>query len=100
MLLHLYHTTGGASWSSQDGWAEDEDDLGRWFGVTANAGGRVVKLELKGETAVDGTSAGDINGKSRKWIHAMQYSVYEDSHHSPTVWTALVGCCLQLSSGG
>ncbi|CAM9956223.1 unnamed protein product [Ectocarpus sp. 12 AP-2014] len=47
-LLHFYRTTGGESWTCKDGWAENADDLGSWHGVTTNAEGRVVKLELEG----------------------------------------------------
>ncbi|CBJ25495.1 LRR-GTPase of the ROCO family [Ectocarpus siliculosus] len=47
-LLHFYRTAGGESWTCKDGWAENADDLGSWHGVTTNAEGRVVKLELQG----------------------------------------------------
>lgn len=46
VLLRLYQATGGGSWKHQDGWAENAADLGSWYGVTTNAEGRVVKLEL------------------------------------------------------
>lgn len=55
MLLHLYQTTGGESWRYKYGWdedgsAEDTDpggwSGGGWWGMTTNAEGRVVKLEL------------------------------------------------------
>lgn len=46
VLLHLYKTTEGKSWYSKDGWAQEDADLGSWWGVTTNADGRVVKLEL------------------------------------------------------
>ncbi|CAN0053544.1 unnamed protein product [Pylaiella littoralis] len=47
VLLLLYQTTGGESWDRKEGWAENAADLGSWHGVTTNADGRVVKLELK-----------------------------------------------------
>ncbi|CAN0427132.1 unnamed protein product, partial [Pylaiella littoralis] len=57
VLLRLYHTTGGESWRRKrgwaenathrtEGWAENATHLGSWRGVTINADGRVVKLEL------------------------------------------------------
>lgn len=46
VLCHLYRTTGGDSWSRQDGWAQNDADLSTWFGVTTNADGRVIMLEL------------------------------------------------------
>lgn len=54
VLLHLYKTTGGESWWKKDGWAENATDLGSWYGVTTNAEGRVVKLELKKKTREGG----------------------------------------------
>ncbi|CAM9834987.1 unnamed protein product, partial [Ectocarpus sp. 6 AP-2014] len=45
VLLHFFRSTGGESWTHQEGWAENADDLGSWCGVTSNAEGRVVKLE-------------------------------------------------------
>ena len=49
VLLSVYRTTGGQSWTHREGWAENADDLGRWFGVTVGGEGRVVKLELQGK---------------------------------------------------
>ncbi|CAM9749420.1 unnamed protein product [Ectocarpus sp. 4 AP-2014] len=49
VLLHFFRSTGGESWTHQEGWAQNADDLGSWYGVTSNADGRVVKLELHGE---------------------------------------------------
>ncbi|CBN78377.1 LRR-GTPase of the ROCO family, putative pseudogene (Partial), partial [Ectocarpus siliculosus] len=49
VLLHFFRSTGGESWTHQEGWAENADDLGSWYGVMSNAEGRVVKLELHGE---------------------------------------------------
>ena len=44
-LVALYHATDGASWSSSANWLSDEP-LGAWYGVTTNAGGQVVRLDL------------------------------------------------------
>lgn len=71
MLLRLYRTSGGESWSRQDGWAENEDDLGGWFGVTTNAEGRVVKLELEGGFA-NCKSTGGVVGETQRRFHAVQ----------------------------
>ncbi|CAB1115806.1 unnamed protein product [Ectocarpus sp. CCAP 1310/34] len=49
VLLHFFRSTGGNCWTHQEGWAENADDLGSWYGVTTNADGRVVKMELHGE---------------------------------------------------
>ncbi|CAB1104970.1 unnamed protein product [Ectocarpus sp. CCAP 1310/34] len=54
VLLHFFRSTGGNCWTHQEGWAENADDLGSWYGVTSNAEGRVVKLELHGERLDDG----------------------------------------------
>ncbi|CAN0353599.1 unnamed protein product [Pylaiella littoralis] len=47
VLLLLHQTTDGESWIRKEGWAQNATDLGSWHGVTTNADGRVVKLELK-----------------------------------------------------
>lgn len=49
VLLSVYRNLGGRSWTHREGWAENADDLGRWFGVTVDGEGRVVKLELQGK---------------------------------------------------
>ena len=48
VLLIVYRSSGGQSWTHREGWAENADDLGRWFGVTVDGEDRVVKLELQG----------------------------------------------------
>ncbi|CAN0528179.1 unnamed protein product [Ectocarpus sp. 12 AP-2014] len=49
VLLQFFRLTGGESWTHQEGWAKHADDLDGWYGVTTNAEGRVVKLELRRE---------------------------------------------------
>ena len=44
-LVFLYHSTGGPGWTNSHNWLSDAP-LGEWHGVTTNAGGRVVRLEL------------------------------------------------------
>ncbi|CAN0354559.1 unnamed protein product, partial [Ectocarpus fasciculatus] len=39
--------------------AENADDLDSWYGVTTNAEGRVVKLELRGEKNNNGYYTGN-----------------------------------------
>lgn len=43
-LLEIYRTTGGDSWTIQDGWRENADNLSTWLGVMATEDGRVLKL--------------------------------------------------------
>ncbi|CAN0516261.1 unnamed protein product, partial [Ectocarpus sp. 12 AP-2014] len=63
VLLHFFRFTSGESWTRQEGWAENADDLGSWYGVTSNADGRVVKLELRGEKNSIGSYTGNsVNG--------------------------------------
>jgi hypothetical protein len=44
-LEALFKSCGGADWTEKGGWMT-EAELGKWFGVTVNAEGRVVKLNL------------------------------------------------------
>ena len=47
-LTELYEATGGANWTTSDGWL-DARRLGDWFGVqTLSGSGRVVRLQLGG----------------------------------------------------
>lgn len=71
MLLSVYRTTGGESWKRRDGWEENTNDLSRWFGVSVNGKGRVVKLELQGKISqgLQNEQKGEGNnlcGKSRR----------------------------------
>ena len=47
VLDRLYRTSGGASWTNSTGWLETPA-LDRWHGVTADAVGRVARLDLAG----------------------------------------------------
>ena len=49
MLLRFHKETGGGSWIHREGWAENADDLGSWFGVGVDGEGLVVQLELQGD---------------------------------------------------
>lgn len=44
-LLDLYEAAGGGGWTVRDGWGDDVP-VGTWYGVEANAGGRVLALHL------------------------------------------------------
>ena len=46
-LRAFYDATGGPNWSNKNGWLSS-DPIGDWYGVDTNAGGRVVKLDLRG----------------------------------------------------
>ena len=41
----VFKSCGGVDWVSKGGWMTDID-LGKWCGVTVNAEGRVIELEL------------------------------------------------------
>ena len=45
VLEELYHATGGSRWSRNTNWLSARP-IGDWYGVTTNAGGRVVRLDL------------------------------------------------------
>ena len=45
-LMALYNATNGDQWKTRTGWGTLQP-LNEWYGVTTDAGGHVVKLELK-----------------------------------------------------
>ena len=45
-LVALYHAAGGPGWARSDKWLTDAP-LREWRGVTADAGGRVIELDLR-----------------------------------------------------
>ncbi len=47
VLEALYHATGGQTWTDNANWLTDKP-LGDWYGVTADSGGRVTGLYLRG----------------------------------------------------
>ena len=51
-LTGLYHATGGPDWTNNANWLSDEH-ISKWHGVTTDAGGRVVKLDL-GDNGLSG----------------------------------------------
>jgi Leucine-rich repeat (LRR) protein len=44
-LEAFFKSTGGEGWYEKEGWMTDAE-LGNWYGVTVDAEGRVIKLEL------------------------------------------------------
>ena len=44
-LVALYHATGGPGWTNSANWLSDEP-LRRWFGVSTDPNGRVVRIEM------------------------------------------------------
>ena len=49
VLVALYNTTGGPNWVNNDNWLTDEP-LGKWYGVNTDDTGRVVELDLSGDS--------------------------------------------------
>ncbi|MCY3964521.1 MAG: Ig-like domain-containing protein [Acidobacteria bacterium] len=52
VLVAFYEATGGSGWSRSDGWLTGAP-LGDWYGVETDRSGRVVGLDLGGETFRD-----------------------------------------------
>lgn len=50
-LKALYESTGGESWTKKDGWNSTRA-ISEWYGVSCNAEGRVVGLNLSGNNLV------------------------------------------------
>ena len=46
-LMELYNGTNGSNWTTATNWVSTEP-LGEWHGVTTDAGGRVIRLDLTG----------------------------------------------------
>ncbi len=46
VLVAFYESTGGANWTNNSNWLSDQP-LGQWHGVTTNAEGEVIRLELR-----------------------------------------------------
>ena len=65
-LVALYHATGGPGWTNKSKWLSDAP-LGEWHGVSTDAGGRVVDLQLRdnGLTGEIPPELGDLEGLTR-----------------------------------
>jgi hypothetical protein len=65
-LEAFFKSTGGADWAEKEGWMTDAE-LGDWHGVTVDAEGRVIKLDLH-ENGLAGPLPSDI-----QQLSALQY---------------------------
>ena len=65
-LIALFHATGGPDWTNNHKWLSDAP-LGEWHGVTTDAGGRVVDLQLhdNGLTGKLPPRLGELDGLTR-----------------------------------
>ena len=62
-LVAIFNATNGSEWIESENWVTDEF-VGVWFGITTDADGRVVKLEL-GSNGLQGTIPPEIAALSR-----------------------------------
>ena len=53
MLVAFYNATDGANWERNDKWLS-EAPIGKWYGVTSDASGRVIDLNLQ-DNKLNGT---------------------------------------------
>ena len=53
VLVAFYNATDGANWEKNDKWLS-EAPIGKWYGVTADASGRVIDLNLQ-DNKLNGT---------------------------------------------
>ena len=51
-LAALFHATDGPNWADSRNWLTSAP-IGEWYGVTTNASGRVVRLDLSGRWDID-----------------------------------------------
>ena len=67
VLVAFYHATGGPDWTNSHNWLSDVP-LGKWHGVTTDAGGRVVRLALhdNGLTGEIPSELGDL--ENLEWL--------------------------------
>jgi hypothetical protein len=64
VLVALYNSASGSTWTHRDGWLDERIPLDQWHGVQTNASGRVVGLAL-GENQLEGTIAREIGELER-----------------------------------
>ena len=50
-LVALYEATGGPNWNNNENWLSP-GKIGEWYGVTTNANGRVIELNLGGNSLI------------------------------------------------
>ena len=61
VLVALYMATDGPNWVNNDGWMSDAP-LGEWYGVTTDASGRVVQIDLSGDNEDRGYTPHGLSG--------------------------------------
>ncbi len=69
VLEHLYNITNGKDWTNSDNWLS-EAPLNQWYGITADAEGRVTALDLSGNN-LSGTippELGQLTGLQELWL--------------------------------
>lgn len=52
-LQALYWSSGGPRWKRNQGWADNEEDMSSWHGVTLDKDGRVLRIDLN-RNSLDG----------------------------------------------
>ncbi len=63
-LVDLYESTDGENWTSNTRWLDEDEELGRWYGVWTNSADKVTELRLGGN-GLSGSmpaSIGDLDG--------------------------------------
>ena len=61
-LIDFYHAMDGANWNERDNWLSEEP-LTEWHGITTDANGRVIRLELRSNNLSGGLP--EKSGQSR-----------------------------------
>lgn len=95
-LLALFRSTGGATWWGKHNWGTDAE-LSRWYGVTVNDQGRVVKIclnfnNLRGMKSHRYLSYHHVNGNRRNLtglsciVHCEGILKVVRQHHCPVVF--------------
>ena len=74
-LVALYHATGGDNWTKNNNWLSSKP-LKDWYGVEANAQGRVIRLSLWNNRLGGAIppELGDLEKLDFLWLHTNQLS--------------------------
>ncbi|CAN0069798.1 unnamed protein product [Pylaiella littoralis] len=72
VLLNLFEATNGPAWKVNSGWGTDAD-ISDWYGVSTDAWGHVVKLELSGN---------GLNGAIPRELGELQDPLHLDLSHN------------------
>lgn len=76
-LAVLYRTTGGNEWNNNDGWLTSRP-LSEWHGVTTNADGRVVELNL-----IDNSLVGSIPARLADLSQIQRLELWDNQLSGP-----------------